>query len=151
MGLVRIEAEFELPSHPRDDTRRLENLGPLLCAVVDGKDYDAGFVDGAGGDEVRVCNDQLARAWNPASSARHGEGFELLNGGDDLHRDTGGDSFGIGKYDVVVSLIQLPGRLVGPFNHRLAQPVVRRRFATSSWLVTRPCRISFWPLRSRAS
>ena len=110
----------------------LETLGPLLRPVVDGKDHDPGFVEGVGRDEGRVGDDQLTRAWNAASSAGHGEGIELLNGSDDLHRDAGGDRFGVGERDVVVSLIQLASRLFSPFDHRLARPVVRRRFTTSS-------------------
>ncbi len=125
--------------------------GALLCATVDGKDHDAGFVDDIGGDEGRVRDDQLTSAWNPASSARHRESFELLNVGDDLYHDTGGSFLGVGERDVMVSLIQLPRRLLGPLDHRLARPVVRMRFTTSLWLVTRPRRISFWPSCTNAS
>jgi hypothetical protein len=94
----------------------LENLQPLLCAVVDGEDHDAVVIDGVGRDEGRIRNEQLTSARNSARSARHGECVELLNAGDDLHRDPGGNLLAVRESDVIMRQIQLTGRLLGLFD-----------------------------------
>src|SRR6266481_108672 len=127
---------------------RLEALRPLLCAVVDCEDYDVSFIDGINGDEGRVGNDQLTGAKNTASFSRHGEGGKLLNGSNNLHCDPGGNCLVIGEGNVIMSLIQLLGRLFGPFDHWRARPVLLSRFRTCSWLTTRPSRISSSPFRT---
>jgi hypothetical protein len=40
----------------------LKALRPRLCAVVDGEDHDAGFLDSIRGDKGRIRNDQLKGA-----------------------------------------------------------------------------------------
>ena len=98
--------------------RRLESLGPLLRAVVDGENYDAVIINisGVGCDEGSIGNDQFTSAWNPARSARHGKSCELLNTHYDLHHDPGGKLFAVRKSDVIVDVIELPGGLLGPFD-----------------------------------
>jgi len=103
-----------------------------VCAVVDGENHYTGFLDGIRGDEGRIRNDQLAGTRNPAWSAQHGERHELLNAGHDLHRDLDGHRVAVGESDVVVSLIELPGRLLGPFDHLRVRPVPLIRPMTSS-------------------
>ena len=44
----------------------LENLRPLLCAVIDGEDYDAAMINGGGYDEESIRNDQFTSTRNPA-------------------------------------------------------------------------------------
>src|SRR5450755_1884847 len=154
----RILAGREIPTNywrnnnsPPTRSRYLENLRPSLCAVVDGEDHDAVVIDNVGCDKGRIGNDQLTSTWNPARSARHGECSEPLNAGDDPHGDAGGNLFAVRESDVIVGLIQLSGCLLGPFDHGRARPDRLSRFTTSSWLTTRPFRISASPLRTSAS
>lgn len=79
----------------------------MLCAVVDGEEYDIGFLDDIRHDEGCIRNAQLTGAGNPAGSARHGKGGKLLNAGDDLHCDPGGNFLAIGVGNVIVSLIRV--------------------------------------------
>jgi len=130
---------------------KLETLRPLLCTVVDCEDYDISSIDGISGDEGRIGNDQLTGAKNTASFTRHGEGGKLLNSSNHLHCHPGGNCLVIGESDVIMSLIQLLGRLLGPFDHWRARLVLLSRFRTCSWLTTRPFRISSSPLRTNAS
>src|SRR6266478_8044934 len=129
----------------------LEALRPALCALVDSEYHDVCFIDGISDDEGRIGNDQLTGARNPASFARRGEGSKLLNSGDNLRCDPGGNFLVIGEGDVIVSLIQLLCRLLGPFDHWRARPVLLSPFRTCSCLTTRPFRISSSPFRTNAS
>jgi len=142
---------FARTGQSRASSPGLKALRPVLCSVVDGEDHDVGLLDGIRSDEGRIRNDQLTGAGNPASSARYGEGGKLLNAGDDLHCDPGGNFLAIGESDVIVSLIQLLGSLLGPFDHWRARPVFLSLLTTSSWLTTRPFRISSSPSRTNAS
>lgn len=38
----------------------------MLGAVIDGEDHNPVMIDGAGGDEMGIRNDQLTSAGNPA-------------------------------------------------------------------------------------
>jgi hypothetical protein len=96
---------------------KLEALRPLLCAVVNCEDYDVSSIDGISGDEGRIGNNQLTGAKNTASFTSHGEGGKPLNGSKNLHCNPGGNYLVIGESNVVMSLIQLLGRLLGPFDH----------------------------------
>ena len=96
--------------------------------------------------------DQFMSPGNPASSARDGEGGKLLNASDNLHCDPHGNFLAIGEGDVIVSLIQLLGRLLGPFDHWRVRPLLLSALTTCcSWLTTRPFRISSSLLRTNAS
>ena len=83
-------------NHSRASSPSLEARRPVLCAVVDSEDHDVSFIDGIGGDEGGIRNDQLTGARNPASSARHGESGKLLNAADNLHCDPGGNVLVVG-------------------------------------------------------
>src|SRR5437660_11283827 len=96
--------------------------------------------------------DQFMSPGNPASSARHGEGGKLLNASDNLHCDPHGNFLAIGEGDVIVSLIELLGRLLGPFDDWRGRPLLLRALTSCcSWLTTRPFRISCRCLRPHAS
>ena len=41
----------------------------------------------------------------------------MLNASDDLHCDPSGNLIAVRESDVIVGLLQLPGRLLGPFDH----------------------------------
>lgn len=131
--------------------RSLEALRPALRAMVDGEDHDVGFLDGIGSNEWHIRNEQLTCAGNPASSARYRGSSKLLNASDNLQCDPAGNFLAIGNGDVILGLIQLLGRLLGPFDHWRARPVLLSPCTTCSWLTTWPFRISSSPLRTNAS
>jgi len=54
---------------PLLDNLSLEDLRPLLCAMVDGEDYDPVMVNGVGCDKGRIRNHQLTSTRNPARPA----------------------------------------------------------------------------------
>lgn len=100
-----------LEEHPHG---YLEGLRPLAGTVVNGEDDDSGLVDGIGGEKRGLGNDQFTGSGHAARPAQQGEGSQLFDGRDDLGGNPGGDRLGIGKQYVVVSLMQLPGGLLGP-------------------------------------
>ncbi len=108
-------------------TTRLEHFRPSLCAVVYGEDHDAATIDAVGCDKRRIRNDQFPSARNPARSAQHGEGGKLLNADDNLHCDPGSNLFAVCECDEIMSLVLLPKRLLGPFDHARARLALLRR------------------------
>ena len=94
---MSAEVTFDEPCpHTTRLCSSLKALWPVLGSVVDREDHNIGFLDGVRNDERGIRNDQLTGPGNPACSARHGVDGKLLNAGDYLQGDPGGNLLTVG-------------------------------------------------------